>query len=105
MAEASTSFDAAKTLAVLHQVEAHFGRVRSERNAARVLDLDLLDFGGEIHNQIALTVPHPRLHERAFVLVPLRDLVADWTHPQTGQSLDVLIDCLPNDQLIRFAED
>ena len=104
VAEAATSFDADATLAVLHQVEAHFGRVRSVRNAARVLDLDLLDFGGQIHDQTALTVPHPRMHERAFVLVPLRDLVTDWTHPQTGQSLDALIDRLPADQLIRPAQ-
>ena len=103
MAEAATSFTAAATLDVLHQVETHFGRVRSVRNAARVLDLDLLDFGGQIYNQTVLKVPHPRMHERAFVLFPLRDLFADWTHPQTGQSLDALIDRLPADQLIRPA--
>ncbi len=105
VAEAATSLDAAATLGMLHQVETHFGRVRSVRNAARVLDLDLLDFGGQIHDQIFLKVPHPRMHERAFVLLPLRDLHADWTHPQTGQSLDALIDCLPADQLIRPAQD
>ena len=104
VAEAATSLDVAATLAVLHKVEAHFGRVRSVRNAARVLDLDLLDFGGQIHEQTALEVPHPRMHERAFVLLPLRDLFADWTHPQTGQSLDALIDLLPADQLIRPAQ-
>ena len=103
VAEAATNFDAAATLAVLHKVEAHFGRVRSVRNAARVIDLDLLDFGGQIHGCKALTLPHPRMHERAFVLVPLCDLVTDWTHPQTGQTLDALIDCLPADQLIRPA--
>ena len=75
------------------------------RNAARVLDLDLLDFGGQVHVQTDLTVPHPRMHLRAFVLLPLRDLVADWTHPQTGQSLDVLIEHLPADQLLRVAQE
>jgi len=105
VAEATTRFDAAETLAALHQVEAHFGRVRSVRNAARVLDLDLLDFGGQIHDLADLILPHPCMHERAFVLVPLRDLVADWTHPQTGQSLDALINHLPPDQLIRPAHD
>ena len=104
VAEAATNFDAHATLAVLHQVETHFGRVRSVRNASRVLDLDLLDFGGQIYDQTGLKVPHPRMHERAFVLLPLRDLCADWTHPQTGQFLDALIDCLPADQLIRPAE-
>ena len=105
VAEASTSFEAAETLAALHRVEAHFGRVRSVRNAARVLDLDLLDFGGQIHDQTDLKLPHPRMHERAFVLVPLRDLVTAWTHPQTGQPLDVLIDRLPAGQLIRPVKD
>ena len=105
VAEAITSLDAAKTLALLHEVEAHFGRVRSVRNAARVLDLDLLDFGGLIHDQAVLKLPHPRMSERAFVLLPMRDIIADWIHPQTGQSLDALIDRLPSDQLIRPVQD
>jgi 2-amino-4-hydroxy-6-hydroxymethyldihydropteridine diphosphokinase len=105
VAEADTTFDAAETLAVLHLVEAYFGRVRSLRNAARVLDLDLLDFGGQIHNDEALKLPHPRMHERAFVLLPLRDLVANWEHPQSGKTLDALISHLPADQLIRPAQD
>ena len=103
VAEGVTASDAAKTLAVLHQVEAHFGRQRSTRNAARVLDLDLLDFGGQIHHHSHLTLPHPRLHERAFVLLPLRDLVDDWTHPETGTPLHALITQLPAGQLIRRA--
>jgi 2-amino-4-hydroxy-6-hydroxymethyldihydropteridine diphosphokinase len=101
VAEAVTASDAASTLAVLHQVEAHFGRQRSTSNAARVLDLDLLDFGGQIHHLSQLTLPHPRLHERAFVLLPLRDLVDDWMHPETGTPLDALITQLPAGQLIR----
>ncbi len=105
VAEAATTFDAAETLAVLHLVETRFGRVRSLRNAARVLDLDLLDFGGQIHNEEALKLPHPRMHERAFVLLPLRDLVADWEHPQSGETLDALIGHLPDDQLIRPVQD
>lgn len=103
VAEAVTASNAADTLAVLHQVETYFGRQRSTRNAARVLDLDLLDFGGQIHHHSHLTLPHPRLHERAFVLLPLRDLVDDWTHPETGAPLDALITQLPAGQLIRRA--
>ena len=105
VAEATTSFDAIETLAVLHTVEARFGRVRTLRNAARVLDLDLLDFGGLILDKVALKLPHPRMHERAFVLLPLRDLVVDWEHPQIGRSLDALIDQLPAGQLIRPVQD
>ena len=101
VAEAITEHNATKTLAVLHDVENHFGRVRSAPNAPRVLDLDLLDFGGQICNSGHLILPHPRLHERKFVLIPLRDLNKNWVHPATGQPLDKLIEELPIDQLIR----
>ena len=104
VAEAITRFDAVETLSVLQNVEEQFGRTRSIRNAARVLDLDLLDFDGQIHDRPALTVPHPRMHLRAFVLLPLRELAGDWSHPRTGEDLDVLIAQLPPGQLIRLAE-
>ena len=68
-------------------------------------DLDLLDFGGQIHDHAALKVPHPRMHQRAFVLVPLRELAADWVHPQTGQSIDTLVNNLPANQLIQPVQD
>ena len=103
VAEATTELDAASALAALHTIERRFGRIRTERNAARVLDLDLLDFAGMISDASDLVLPHPRLHERAFVLLPLRDLVDDWTHPETGTPLDALITQLPAGQLIRRA--
>lgn len=101
VAEAFTEYDAETTLTILHQVEDQFGRVRSVRNAARVLDLDLLDFGGEVRRQSHVVVPHPRLHERAFVLMPFFDLAHDWIHPEMRLSLPELIDQLPPGQLIR----
>ena len=102
---AETTLPAPTTLSVLHRIESRFGRTRNLRNEARVLDIDLVDFGGMVIKKENLILPHPRMHERAFVLLPLRDLFADWTHPQTGQSLDALIDSLPADQLIRPAQD
>jgi 2-amino-4-hydroxy-6-hydroxymethyldihydropteridine diphosphokinase len=98
---ASTDRLATETLAALHKVEAVFGRVRTVRNAARVLDLDLLDFGGEIVAEEGMSIPHPRLHERAFVLLPLRDVAPDYRHPVTGATIDHLIDSLPSGQQIR----
>lgn len=73
-----------------HEIE--FGRIRGQKNAARTLDLDLIDFNGEIIqlNQ-GLTLPHPRLHERAFVLLPLAELNTDWRHPTSNKSISVLI--------------
>ena len=77
-------------LTVLHGIEEAFGRVRTARNAARVLDIDLLDYEGLISDDWPV-LPHPRMAERAFVLVPLRDIAPDWHHPKTGTGLDELV--------------
>lgn len=69
-----TTLDAPTLLANLHAIEQAHGRERNERNAPRTLDLDLLLFGDEHINTEALTVPHPRMHLRAFVLRPLAEL-------------------------------
>jgi 2-amino-4-hydroxy-6-hydroxymethyldihydropteridine diphosphokinase len=91
-------------LAALQAIEHEFGRVRGARNAARILDIDLIDYDGCIVDTPALTLPHPRLAARAFVLLPLRDVVADWCDPRTGRSIDALISALPADQAIEVVE-
>ena len=103
VAEATTKLDAASTLAALHHIEQRFGRVRIERNAARVLDLDLLDFAGMVSNASNLALPHPRLHERAFVLLPLGELCPHWVHPVSGIAIQDLIAMIPANQQIRLA--
>ena len=103
VAEATTELDAASTLAALHHIERRFGRVRIERNAARVLDLDLLDFAGMVSDSSNLALPHPRMHERAFVLLPLGELRPDWVHPVSGIAIQDLIAMIPADQQIRLA--
>ena len=103
VAEATTELDAASTLAALHHIERCFGRVRIERNAARVLDLDLLDFAGMVSDSSNLALPHPRMHERAFVLLPLGELRPDWVHPVSGIAIQDLIAMIPADQQIRLA--
>jgi len=89
-------------LAQLHAVEGAFGRVRSVPNAARFIDLDLLDFMGKIApgGPGKATLPHPRLAGRAFVLRPLADLAPDWRHPVTGAAIADLVAALPPDQII-----
>jgi len=92
-------------LDVLHAIELEFGRVRTEKNAPRVLDLDLLAYDDFVTTEgDDFDVPHPRLGERAFVVLPLHDLVPGWSHPRTGVALDVLIAALDATQIIRPLE-
>jgi len=68
----------------LLEVERCFGRERSVRNAARTLDLDLLDMNGEVLETAELSLPHPRLADRPFVLTPLAEAAPWWRHPVSG---------------------
>ncbi|HYC05513.1 MAG TPA: 2-amino-4-hydroxy-6-hydroxymethyldihydropteridine diphosphokinase [Azospirillaceae bacterium] len=88
-------------LALLHRVEARFGRIRRERNEARVIDLDLLAYGSLLRDDPPPVLPHPRLHQRAFVLLPLQDVAPDWTHPRLGTGIAELVAALPPGQAIR----
>jgi 2-amino-4-hydroxy-6-hydroxymethyldihydropteridine diphosphokinase len=98
VAEVATALAPEALLALLHRVEASFGRVRRTQNEARPLDLDILDYHDLVRDRPPV-LPHPRLHLRAFVLLPLRDLAPDWRHPVTGEGLSEMIARLPADQL------
>lgn len=112
---AKTDQSARDLLAGLHQVEQRFARDRKARWAPRTLDLDLLSYGTAIEPDRSvferwaglppekqqsqapdqLILPHPRLHERAFVLLPLLDIAPDWVHPALGLSTRDMVDRLP----------
>ena len=85
----------------MFEVEAGFGRVRGERNAARTLDLDLLDYDGLFVDTPSLTLPHPRLHERRFVLEPLCEIAPLWRHPRLGLTAAELLARLLAGQKVR----
>ncbi len=113
--EVVTALSAQDLLERLHVVETEFGRKRISRWGARTLDLDILTCGQEIlpnpdiwqywHDLPAerqqveapdtLILPHPRLHQRAFVLVPFSDVAPDWRHPVLGQSVNEMLKALP----------
>ncbi len=88
---AQTTLGAAQLLSVLNDIEQDFGRVRTVRNAARVLDIDLLFYGNEIIQTERLCVPHPRLEQRAFVLKPLMEIAPQLEHPRHGCSVADLL--------------
>ena len=89
-----TALQPVELLALLHGIETAHGRLRSTVNAPRSLDLDLLDYDGRLISD-GVTLPHPRLAQRAFVLVPLAEIAPAWRHPVTGQSVGELLDGLP----------
>jgi 2-amino-4-hydroxy-6-hydroxymethyldihydropteridine diphosphokinase len=93
--QVETGFSPEKLLAEMLEIEVGLGRRRSVPNAARSLDLDLIDYDGRVQNgPQAPILPHPRLSQRAFVLLPLRDIAPFWRHPVTGASVGELITAL-----------
>lgn len=96
-----TTLGPLELMKALHSIETEFGRVRSERNAPRVLDLDILAYDHRLERHGDLTLPHPRLHDRAFVLYPLQEIAPGWVHPALDKSVDELIKALPKGQEIK----
>ena len=85
-----TALTPQELLAHLQRIELAHGRERPYRNAPRTLDLDLLVFGDVCLDTPTLTLPHPRLHQRAFVLLPLAEIVPDWQVSDHGRVADLL---------------
>jgi 2-amino-4-hydroxy-6-hydroxymethyldihydropteridine diphosphokinase len=82
-------------LAALQDIETAQGRVRAERWGPRTLDLDLLLYDRLVSNDPQLTLPHPRLHQRAFVLYPLYDIAPNLDIPGRGRLIELLENCPP----------
>lgn len=120
-------WDADRVLATLHRIEARFGRERTQRWGMRTLDLDLIAFGNTVRPDAdtqtrwrdlapdlqrsqtpdTLILPHPRLQDRAFVLVPLCDVAPDWPHPLLGLTPRQMLAALPEGaraEVIRLME-
>jgi len=92
----TTSLSPCDLLATLLKIENEFGRVRQERWGARTLDLDILLYDDQVLEMEHLQIPHPRMRERAFVLVPLAEIAPNWLDPVTGSAIAQLkqnIDC------------
>jgi 2-amino-4-hydroxy-6-hydroxymethyldihydropteridine diphosphokinase len=100
VAMVNTDLTPAALLALLHQIEQDFGRERRARDEARVIDLDILAYGDLVSAPgTAPVLPHPRLAQRAFVVLPLAEIAPHWRHPASGLSIEELAAGLPVDQV------
>ena len=110
VARVETALPPRALMARLLSVEAAFGRRRSVAGAARPLDLDLLDYRGRVMRCAAgdegpaLTLPHPGLAHRAFVLAPLAEAAPEWRYPETGATAAALLAALPSGQVVEPLE-
>jgi 2-amino-4-hydroxy-6-hydroxymethyldihydropteridine diphosphokinase len=95
VAVVETGLQPVELLSLLHGVETDLGRMRSVTNAPRTLDIDLLDHDGAVMTG-TVTLPHPRIAERSFVLKPLCDIAPDWRHPVSKQTAADLLAELPD---------
>ena len=92
-----------QAIEICHRIESDMGRVRVSRNEARVIDLDIIAWGDVVMSG-DLEIPHPRMHERAFVLFPLVHIMRHWRHPIVGKTAEELALALPPSDIHQTSE-
>ncbi len=97
-----TSLEAAQVLTRTQAIEVALGRTPSFRNAPRPIDIDILFYDSLCLDQTNLTIPHPRLRERAFVLVPLAEIIPTFTDPVSKQTVQELLNAIPQEGVTRL---
>ncbi len=97
VAEAETELGPEDVLRALQRIEHEMGRIRGMRYGPRIIDLDLLLYGDEVMATKDLTLPHPRIAERRFVLLPLVELAPDLVHPELGMTMRELLERVPDE--------
>ena len=87
----NTNHSANKVLKIIQIIEQKFGRIRVTKNMPRCIDMDIISFNGIVKNSLLLTIPHPRMHLRKFVLLPLFEIDSNWSHPLLKKSIKYLL--------------
>ena len=101
--EVETEKDPLELLNFLIDLEKSFGRIRNKKNESRIIDLDIIDYNQKVLNiNDKLITPHPRMNERAFVLLPLYEINPIWTHPITNENISDLVNNVKNKQKIEL---
>ena len=101
--EASTTLTPQGLLGFLQSIEKVFGRIATIKNGPRIIDLDILFYGNRVINQKNLIVPHPRLHQRLFVLKPLNEISPDFIHPILKKSIKELYSEIDKSKIVRLS--
>ena len=95
-------FTYSKLIKEILLIEKKIGRIRSKKNDPRVCDIDIIDFNGDVIKNKDLSLPHPRCHNRNFVLFPIKEIDPKWTHPVLKKNVDFLINQLDQNSRIEI---
>lgn len=101
--EINTKLEVHDLLKAIQKIEKNLGRTRAQSNQDyqdRIIDLDIIDYNGMILSTEKLVLPHPRMHLRDFVLIPLCEISPNWNHPVLNKSIEKIINNLPNERFI-----
>lgn len=104
VAEIETKLNPNELLEFLQSIEKKLGRVKTIKNGPRIIDLDILFYGDKIIKEDSLTVPHPRLHERLFVLEPLKEIAPEIVHPVLGKSIREFHSALDGKEAVKLVK-
>ena len=88
----NANHSANKVLKIIQTIEQKFGRVRVFKNMPRCIDLDIISFNGNVKNSLLLKIPHPRMHLRKFVLLPLFEIDSHWIHPLLKKNIQFFLE-------------
>jgi 2-amino-4-hydroxy-6-hydroxymethyldihydropteridine diphosphokinase len=105
VAAIETSLGPGDLLRFLQHIERRMGRERKEQWGPRIIDLDILFYGNQVIRNEDLEIPHPRIHERRFVLAPLNDIAPDLQHPLLEKTMAELLSALPQGEKVILLQD